>query len=114
MDKEIEDTLEYFKKQCLGNMDIFKSQFGEDSVGYIFNNELLRNLNSIKQALTTKSKKEQAFDIIKEKNVNIGIVNVVGSLEQYNQTYVYDNMLNVKWCLTEEEFDLLKEVLKNE
>jgi len=70
------------------------------------------DIDTIKQALTTKSKKEQAFDIIKEKNVNIGIVTVVGSLEQYNQTYVYDNMLNVKWCLTEEEFDLLKEVLK--
>ena len=64
-------------------------------------------------ALTTKSKKEQAFDIIKEKNVNIGIVSVVGSLEQYNQTYVYDYMLNVKWCLTKEEFDLLKEVLND-
>jgi hypothetical protein len=70
-------------------------------------------LSTIKQALITKSKKEQAFDIIKEKNVNIGLVTVVGSLEQYNQTYVYDNMLNVKWCLTQEEFNLLKEVLND-
>lgn len=59
-------------------------------------------------------KELKALEIIKKKNVNIGLVNVLGSVEQYNQTYVYDNMLNVKWCLTQEEYELLKEVLKDE
>lgn len=54
----------------------------------------------------------KALEIIKEKDVNIGLVKVLGSVEQYNQTYVYDNMLNVKWCLTEEEFNLLKESVR--
>lgn len=52
--------------------------------------------------------KNDIIRIIYEKNVNIGLVKVLGSVEQYNQTYVYDNMLNVKWCLTQEEFELVK------
>jgi hypothetical protein len=151
MDKEIEDTLEYFKKQCLGNMNIFKSQFGKDSLGYIFNNELLRNLNSIKQALlelksikeidstealkqvtylsailpdwqrvnngvdslsiikqalTTKSEKEQAFDIANKKCVNMFRLAVVNDVNSYNKWVEFD-----EYMLTEEEFDLLKKVL---
>ena len=51
---------------------------------------------------------KKVLEILFEKNVNIGLVKVLGSVEQYNQTYIYDNMRNVKWCLTEEEFDLLK------
>lgn len=54
----------------------------------------------------------KALEIIKEKDVNIGLVKVLGSVEQYNQTYVYDNMLNVKWCLTQEEFELLRSVIE--
>lgn len=76
----------------------------------VSNNEIDTNCETIK----TIEKSLKALDIIKEKNVNVGLVKVLGSVEQYNQTYVYDNMLNVKWCLTEEEFDLLKEVLENE
>jgi hypothetical protein len=108
MDKEIEDTLEYFKKQCLGNMDIFKSQFGKDSMGYIFNNELLSNLNSIKQALTTKSKKEKAFDIANKKCVDMYRLEAADNVVSYNKWVEFD-----EYMLTEEEFDLLKEVLND-
>ena len=103
MNKEIEKALKELEEELKWTHN--------DGVNLTKYDESLFNV--IKQALTTKSKKEQAFDIIKEKNVNIGIVSVVGSLEQYNQTYVYDYMLNVKWCLTKEEFDLLKEVLND-
>ena len=73
-------------------------------------NEAWEYHETIKQTLIKAQKQEKALEIIKKKNVNIGLVNVLGSVEQYNQTYVYDNMLNVKWCLTREEFDLLEEV----
>ena len=69
------------------------------------------NLGYTKPLTKTIEKSLKALEIIKKKNVNIGLVKVLGSVEQYNQTYVYDNMLNVKWCLTEEEFSLLKEIL---
>lgn len=62
----------------------------------------------VTRLLSLPNEQEKVLEIIKEKNVNIGLVKVLGSVEQYNQTYVYDNMLNVKWCLIEEEFDLLK------
>ena len=83
----------------------------EDIILYLNANEpkglYCENIEVIKQEL-------KALEIIKKKNVNIGLVNVLGSVKQYNQTYVYDNMLNVKWCLTQEEFDLLKGILNDE
>jgi hypothetical protein len=66
----------------------------------------------LQQALTTKSEKEQALEIIVKKNVNVGLVSVIGDVERYNETYVYENMLNVKWALTESEFDLVSKVVK--
>ncbi len=67
-----------------------------------------KDYNIVEQALLKAQEQEKVLEIIRQKNVNIGLVNVLGSVEQYNQTYVYDNMLNVKWCLTQEEFDTLK------
>lgn len=52
-------------------------------------------------------KKARAFDIIKEKRVNIDYLRSCKSLEDYN------NILIEKWQLTQEEYDLLKEVLDN-
>ena len=68
--------------------------------------------SKVEQALIKAQEQEKVLKILKEKNVNIGLVKVLGSVEQYNQTYVYDNMRNVKWCLTQEEFDLLKRYFK--
>jgi hypothetical protein len=66
--------------------------------------------SAIKQALTTKSKKEQAFDIIKEKQVDVGYFITCGSLEEYN-VCCFDESVNKK--LTQEEFNLLKEAIFN-
>lgn len=77
-----------------------------------FDKEQIKALDNVLHNTFEQQRKVMALEIIKEKNVNIGLVKVLGSVEQYNQTYVYDNMLNVKWCLTQEEFDLLKEVLE--
>lgn len=51
-------------------------------------------------------KKLKAFDIIKEKKVNVWCISMV-SLEKYNTNFV-----NQDWRkLTQEEYELLKEVL---
>jgi hypothetical protein len=65
------------------------------------------SLSIIKQALTTKSKKEQAFDIANKKCVNMFRLAVVNDVSSYNKWVEFD-----EYQLTEEEFDLLKEVLK--
>jgi thiamine biosynthesis lipoprotein ApbE len=61
--------------------------------------------NVIKQALTTKSKKEQAFDIANKKCVNMFRLSVVNDVNSYNKWVEFD-----EYQLTEEEFNLLKEV----
>ena len=69
-----------------------------------------KDYTTIKLALIQKSKKEQAWDIVKEKDVDISYFRDCirfgkgKSLEQYNAKY---NVYN----LTEEEFNLLKECL---
>jgi hypothetical protein len=64
------------------------------------------SLSIIKQALTTKSKKEQAFDIANKKCVNMFRLAVVNDVNSYNKWVEFD-----EYMLTEEEFDLLKKVL---
>jgi hypothetical protein len=66
------------------------------------------SLSIIKQALTTKSKKEQAFDIANKKCVNMFRLAVVNDVNSYNKWAEFD-----EYQLTEEEFDLLKEVLND-
>jgi hypothetical protein len=63
-------------------------------------------LSTIKQALTTKSKKEQAFDIANKKCVNMFRLAVVNDVNSYNKWVEFD-----EYWLTEEEFNLLKKVL---
>jgi hypothetical protein len=69
-------------------------------------------LNIIKQALTTKSKKEQAFDIIKSDK---GDFIPVSKFKHWTyDLYVrwFDlHHYEVKYLLTEEEFNLVKEML---
>lgn len=65
-------------------------------------------LKIIEKALITKSKKEQAFDIIKTKCVDIDYLknDCHFLLVLYNKYLIDDKQL------TKEEYDLLKEVLK--
>ena len=66
---------------------------------------LKKDYKIIKQALIQKSKKEQAWDIVKKKGIDIGWLTQCETVKVYN--YHCDAEL-----LTEEEFNLLKEVLK--
>jgi hypothetical protein len=67
------------------------------------------SLSIIKLALTTKSKKEQAFDIANKKCVDMYKLSIADNVVAYNKWAEFD-----EYQLTEEEFNLLKEVLKNE
>lgn len=62
--------------------------------------------------LAQKLKKEKALEIIDEKNVDIGLLKITKTVETYNKEikkilFGYDD-----GELTQEEYDLLKEVLK--
>jgi hypothetical protein len=69
----------------------------------------LKILNNIKQALTTKSKKEQAFDIANKKCVDMYKLSIADNVVSYNKWTEFD-----EYWLTEEEYNLIKEVEKNE
>jgi hypothetical protein len=64
-------------------------------------------LSTIKQALTTKSKKEQAFDIAAAKCVDMYRLEAADNVASYNKWTEFD-----EYWLTEEEFNLIKEALK--
>lgn len=54
------------------------------------------------------AKKLRAFEILKEKQIDVLYIAMSHSLEQYNK---HVSFIHNEWCLTQEEFDLLKEVL---
>jgi hypothetical protein len=95
MDKEFEALEELFDATCFGSTKQYK--------------QIVNCYNTIEKALTTKSKKEQAFDIIKEKNVDINWFTTLKGTEFYTyERYVSSHKMTK---LTQEEFDLLVEVL---
>ncbi len=56
------------------------------------------------------SKNLKALEIIKEKQIDVLYIAMhSSSLKRYNEHVSFTG--NNKWCLTQEEFDLLKEVL---
>ena len=68
---------------------------------------ILFDCEIIKDALTTKSKKEQAFDIAVKKGVDFTILLGSKTFNEYNET-IYEEYRIKEMLLTEEEFDLLK------
>ncbi len=83
-------------------------------------NEYKNDFETIKQTLTTKSKKEQALEIIVKKIWRLKDHKkcIYGTYENYVSDFKrrYEGNLTRyrKYELTQEEYDLLKEVLKNE
>lgn len=68
-------------------------------------------LDVVEQALRKGRKEHHALEIIKKKWVDVALVRTVFSVETYNQIYACNHIFSPKWCLTEEEFKLLKEVV---
>ncbi len=75
-------------------------------------NSIYNSFDTIENALTTKSKKEQAFEIIKEKNVDVDMIKNCQTVIKYNWDIIFEEYKRKE--LNQEEYDLLKEVLKNE
>ena len=66
--------------------------------------------NTIKQALIKAQEQEKVLKIIKEKNVDVYILNDLGTLEEYNEWVL--KKYGTYYQLTKEEFELLKEYFK--
>lgn len=96
------EALECLEK--IGNLWLF----GDNCVKVFYEEEF----NTIKQALTTKSDKELAFDIIVKKSVDVLELRI---FIEYHKDSVALNLYNQKigndWQLTQEEFELLKKVV---
>ena len=65
--------------------------------------------DAIKQALLKAQEQEKVLDIIKEKNVDIGLVINCDSVEEYNDNLT---LLAISQYLIQEEFKLLKRYFK--
>lgn len=108
MNKEIEAL------ECLANIAkciaVFKlKEEGKDECNYM---EEMKNVCSayefktIKQDLIKAQKEHKALDIIKEKKVNILLLELTENVDEYNERIVPNGRL------TDEEFNLLKEILE--
>ena len=95
MSKEINEALECLEK-------ILSYFTGEVQIETVTLSKC--NLLTIKQALTQKSKKELAFDIIKKKSIDVDCL-LCDGLDGYN------DCMRDERVVTQEEFELLKEVL---
>ena len=70
--------------------------------------EYIKKVATIKQALLKAQEMEKILKIIKEKKVNILLLELTENVEEYNERIVPNGKL------TEEEFDLLKRWVENE
>lgn len=86
------ETLDYFVALCTLNFD----KEGAEKVA------------TIKQALIKAQKQEKLLKVMKDKWVNVAVLIHSKTVEEYN------NNAHTPYNLTEEEYELLKEVLKNE
>ena len=66
--------------------------------------------DTIKQALLKAQEQEKVLSIIKEKNVDIFFIKFCKAVEKYNLEICKNS--SFAYGLTEEEFELLKEILK--
>jgi len=69
--------------------------------------------NIVYQALLKAREQDKMLEIIKEKNVDIWLVNSCFTVEQYNFSIIKIGNSNV-FTLTPEEFDLLKRWVEND
>ena len=72
------------------------------------------DIDTIKQVLLKAQEQKKALKIIKEKEVDVNLLNIRHSVETYNDDYykIHYSYDVAGYLLTEEEFNLLKEVLK--
>lgn len=93
--------------ECLGNLERHFLNKWKQSYYLEEKPKELNDIITIKQALLKVQDQEKVLEIIKERQVDIYHLNKSSTVEEYNE--VWDG---AKYCLTKEEFDLLKEWLK--
>lgn len=113
MDKELdyinyciaENKCRINKLDTMGFTDDFKKQYGD----YLFKER--ERLNAIKQALLKAQEQKKALKIIKEKKIDVVSLCCSLDAESYNLSVEVQG-LNDTFKITQEEFDLVKEMLK--
>ncbi len=105
MEKEIEKAK---SNEALEDLEVINNYGCGINDNLKFSEVFEKEYTTIKQALTTKSKKEQAFDIANKKCVDMYRLAVADNVASYNKWTEFD-----EYWLTEEEYDLLKEVLND-
>ena len=63
------------------------------------------------KALTLVEKSLKALEIIKEKEVDVALLKLSDNIERYNELIKHSHLTILYYELTQEEYDLLEEVL---
>lgn len=87
------------------SLDIIEKELKEYHELESMHEELAKSYNKLCQEKLEWLKQKQALEIIKEKNVDIITLKIAGCLERYNQRRTFG------FALTQEEYDLLTEVM---
>ena len=79
-----------------------------------YKSTILFDCEIIKQSLLKAQKLEKAWEIVRKKRVDFYILSIRNTVEDYNGLYydIHNSYDVVSYLLTQEEFDLLKEMLK--
>ena len=95
--------------ECLEEMAKYRIEYSE----YLMPIKDINEYKTIKQALLKAQKQEKALEIIKKKAVNVNtlISSIIGAIEPLE---FYNEKVSTNLKLTKQEFELLKEVLRNE
>ncbi len=94
--------------ECIDSLETLFKAYQKDS-------EFNYQLSVSDSPFNTLKQYTKAFEIIIEKEVDMGLFNYCNAVEQYNKNllkdYEYDREAIEPFLLTQEEFDLLKETL---
>lgn len=109
---DIIDNYMGFKNDNVESSEALK-WFGEQWVEYGIQDTVMqikdtKEFATIKQALIKAEKEHKILDIIKEKEVNMQVFNQCEDVETYNKVYIKQKDRQ----LSQEEFNLLKEVVE--
>ena len=98
--------LNFLKDEAINDIACLKNSVTTKTLYQLY----FANFDTIEQALTTKTKKEKAWDIVNNKEVNMirfkAVVMLNGNANDYNKNEEYKER-----HLTDEEFELVKEAM---
>ena len=93
------------------SFEIYKDEIHSIETALKRNIELKKGIKTLEKKCNRYQKKLKALYIIKEKSISVGILQMCLNLDAYNNRIIeHPNVIKTK-KLTQEEYDLLKEVL---